>query len=69
MRQDDHRLDTRRRHDTTCRTCGTPVAAPVFFDTRGHHYCSPDCGENVGLAHAHAHLHAHGHAPAAMEMR
>lgn len=61
MRHDEIRVQ--RTADTTCRTCGRPVWAPRFFDTRGHHYCAPECWENVGTAPAATPVFA------AMEMR
>ncbi|CAL8976764.1 hypothetical protein GJ689_15975 [Rhodoplanes serenus] len=66
MRTDDSR---QRSSDATCRTCGSAVEVPRFFDTRGHHYCAPECWESVGVAPAHAHSHAHAHSRAPAELR
>ncbi|RAI43016.1 hypothetical protein [Rhodoplanes roseus] len=59
MRTDEIRIH--HQADATCRTCGSTVEAPRFFDTRGHHYCAPECWETVGDRAAKAH--------AAMELR
>jgi hypothetical protein len=41
-------IGDRRTLDTRCRACGNDVEALRFFDTRGHHYCAPECWEVVG---------------------
>lgn len=48
-------------NDLRCRTCGSEVEVPHLFDTRGHHYCAPDCWENVGTARPQAGGHAAAH--------